>query len=105
MGYAHALDRDQDGFLSEAEVNAAPQALNMWLGLWAGSGLLNAENAHYRLTPALDPQGQRKVRISEGFTTFFATSILARDEHGTVVLGDRDVYNGPVLRKRRQPRF
>lgn len=73
VGYAHALDRDQDGFLSEAEVNAAPQALNMWLGLWAGLGLLNAENAHYRLTPALDPQGQRKVRISEGFTTFFAT--------------------------------
>jgi len=73
VGYAHLLDRDKDGDLSEAEVNDAPPALNMWLGIWTALGVLSSENERYHFTPAIDPQGQQRVKISAGFTSFLAT--------------------------------
>lgn len=72
VGYARKFDRDRDGVLSAAEVNAVPGDLRVWLRLWEAMGLIGPAGRQYRLTPALDPEGRQEVEISGQLRAFLA---------------------------------
>lgn len=72
VGYARAFDRDRDGRLGEDEVNAAPRAQAVWLGLWEAMGAVTSNGGRYRFTRALDARGERQVDIARDFSAFLA---------------------------------